>query len=91
MAAPSEPDSIAGPSAVAANVSWRVGSWMTADRRPSVDDEADRDAEERDAVGVVHGAVERIDDPHPASPGGGRLAGDGVVLPGLLGEDRVGR
>ena len=62
-----------------------------ADGRRAVDDEADRDAEERDAVGVVHGAVERVDDPDPAATGGRRLAGDRAVLPGLLGQDRVAR
>ena len=44
------------------------------DRRPAVDDQPDRDAEDRDAVGVVDGAVERVDDPDPATPRGGRLA-----------------
>ena len=62
-----------------------------ADDRPAVDDQADRHAEERDAVRVVHGAVERVDDPDPAAARGGRLARDGPMLPGLLGEDRVAR
>ena len=60
-----------------------------ADDRPAVDDERDRDAEERDAVGVVDGAVERVDDPGPAAAGCRRLgAARGVVPAGLLGEDR---
>ena len=61
------------------------------DRRPAVDDQPDRDAEDRDAVGVVHGAVERVDDPDPATPRGGRLARHRLVLAGLLGQDRVVR
>ena len=85
------PLSVAGPVAVAANVSSRVGSRMTPTvGRPSTTS-ADRDAEERDAVGVVDGAVERVDDPDPAAPRGGRLARLRRVLPGLLGKDRVGR
>ena len=85
------PLSVAGPSAVAANdlVPGRVED--DPDGRRAVDDQPDRDAEDRDAVGVVHGAVERIDDPDPATPRGGRLARDRPVLPGLLGQDRVGR
>ena len=61
------------------------------DRRPPVDDQPDRDAEERDAVGVVDRAVERVDDPDPATPRGGRLARHRAMLAGLLGEDRVVR
>ena len=38
------------------------------DRRDAVDDEPDRDAEDRDAVRVVDRAVERVHDPHPAAP-----------------------
>ena len=83
--------SVARPLAVAANVSDRVGSWMTPTVGPAVDDERDRYAEERDAVRVVHRAVERVDDPHPTAARGRRLAGDGMVLPALLGQDRVGR
>ena len=85
------PSRIAGPSAVAANDSSRVGSTDDTDDRPAVDHQPDRDAEERDAVGVVHRAVERVDDPHPATPRGGRLARDRPMLAGLLGQDRVGR
>ena len=62
-----------------------------ADGRDAVDDQADRHAEERDAVGVVHGAVERVDDPDPAAARGRRLARDRPMLAGLLGEDRVAR
>ena len=61
------------------------------DGRHAIDDQPDRDAEDRQAVGVVHGPVERIDDPDPATPRGGRLARLRLVLPGLLGKDRVGR
>ena len=64
-----------------------------ADDRPAVDDQPDRDAEQRDAVGVVHRAVERVDDPGPAaaarsapSPAPGR-----ACSPDLLGQDRVVR
>ena len=59
--------------------------------RAPVNDQPDRDAEDRDAVGVVHGPVEGVDDPDPATPRGGRLARDGTMLPGLLGKDRVAR
>ena len=61
------------------------------DGRHAIDDQPDRDAEDRQAVGVVDGPVERIDDPDPATPRGGRLARLRLVLPGLLGKDRVGR
>ena len=61
------------------------------DRRDAIDHERDRDAEDGQAVGVVHRAVEGIDDPDPATPRGGRLARDGAMLPGLLGKDRVVR
>ena len=65
-AIPREPASQASPSATALNVSPRIGSWTApAAGRPSTTS-ADRDAEERDPVGVVHGAVERVDDPGPA-------------------------
>ena len=60
-----------------------------ADRRPAIDDEPDRHAEERDAVGVVHRAVERVDDPHPAASRGRRLARHRPMLAALLGQDRV--
>ena len=59
---------------VAANVSCRVGSRMTPTAGRAIDDEPDRDAEHGDAVGVVDRAVERVDDPDPATPRGGRLA-----------------
>ncbi len=62
-----------------------------ADRRHRIDHQTDRDAEDRDAVGVVDGAVQRIDDPDPAASRRGRLARLRRVLAGLLGQDRVGR
>ena len=85
------PARVAGPSTVAANVSCRGRVVDDPDRRPAVDDQPDRDAEERDAVGVVDRAVERVDDPDPATAGGGRLARHRLMLAGLLGEDRVVR
>jgi hypothetical protein len=60
-----------------------------ADQRSTIHHEADRDAEERDPIRVIHGPVERIDDPDAAATRGGRLAFDGSMLPALLGEDRV--
>ena len=64
-----------------------------ADRRDAVHDEAHRDAEERDPVRVVDGAVERVDD--PGAPERARLpVPSGPRLPvraGLLGEDPVAR
>ena len=59
------------------------------DRWPSIDDEADRHAEERDPVGVVHGTVERIDDPDPTPTRGRAVARDRAVLAALFGQDRV--
>ena len=60
-----------------------------ADGRAPIHDEPDRHAEERDAVRVVHRAVQRIDDPEPAPTGRWGLAGDRPMLPALLGQDRV--
>ena len=85
------------PSAAAQNVSPRIGSWTAPAGRHAVDDEPDRDAEERDAVRVVDGAVERVDDPGPPAAAS---AGLGAVRParpraravaGLLGQDPVAR
>ncbi len=61
------------------------------DRRHAVGDEPDRDAEDRDPVGVVHRPVERVDDPDAAAARRRCLTGDRAVLAGLLGEDRVAR
>ena len=38
-----------------------------AEHRPAIDREADADREEGQAVGVVHGAIERVDDPQPST------------------------
>ena len=56
-----------------------------------MDHQRDRDAEDGQAVRVVHGPVEGIHDPDPATPRGGRLARDGTMLPGLFGKDRIAR
>ena len=69
-----------------------------ADGRAAVDHEPHRDAEVRDAVRVVDGAVERVDDPGPARwrgparhrPAARRVAAGRVVRPRLLGQDPVG-
>ena len=53
-----------------------------AEARLAVDDEADADREERQAVGVVDGPVERVDDPQPV----GDLTGGA----GFLGQEAVG-
>ena len=50
--------------------------------RLATDDEGDADGEEGQAIGVVDGAVERVDDPHPV----GRLAGDAR----FLGQEAIG-
>ena len=71
---------------------------MTPDHRPATDGQPDADAEHGDAVGVVHGAVERVDDPHPLVHGrwpGPLLPGDGAASPRrrraarFLGQERV--
>ena len=85
------PSRVAGPSAVAPNHSLRVGSTTTPTDGAAVDDQADRHAEDRDPVRIVHGAVEGVDDPDPAAARRGRLARDGPMLAGLLGQDRVVR
>src|SRR6185369_9378550 len=60
-----------------------------ADIWPAGHHQADRHAEERDAVGVIDGPVERIDHPHPSTARRRRFAGFGAVFAALLGEDAV--
>ena len=81
---------VAGPSAVAANVSRRSGSWTTPDDGAAVDDQGEGDAEERDPVGVVDGPVDRVADPRSVGGHGvpaRLLAVEGVVRE-ALGERR---
>ena len=61
------PSSVAPWPATAAKSSSRSRVEHDSEDRPPVDDEADADREERQAVRVVHGAVERVDDPQPAA------------------------
>lgn len=81
------PLSIAGPSAVAAKDSRRIGSKITPTVGAPVYRERNRYAEDGNPIRIVHGAVERVDDPNATAFRGRHISDHGAIVTALFGDD----